>query len=313
MRSTGAQQLPRLPRLSDKLPRLDNLLRREPPLTTSYEDALPPLSGLDPFQPTEFQLLDERHCLADGSWRIPDVGLFEIRVQSFCGHCGSYPPHSALGYLPAPYKGSRAELLRTIMQRYQQHPELEQRDVQWLVWAILAQAKPETYTGPARRAAQVLLTEQELRSLNQQGLDAFQDEAIRRLLPQVREALRPVLEVENRVRQLVAQVERPFEELERVVMRPIDPNDRILYEPNHWYWEPDQGFFYRYRPQGYSRTHIQVWVPRPVETVYDALGRIERMEQKGRWSVAVEYDPTITPWRCPEDPNLLAYAFRRVL
>ncbi|MEN3001976.1 MAG: hypothetical protein ABDI19_09075 [Armatimonadota bacterium] len=312
MRSISTQRLPQLPKLSDKLPRLDDLFKKEPPLTTSMADAPMPLRCLDEFQPTQFQPLDERHRLPDAKWKIPGVGLYEFTVHSFCGRIASYAPHKALGYLPAPYKGSRAKLLQAIIQRYPSHPELEQSDVQALIWAILAQAKPESFKTGVRRAAQTLLTEQELRSLNQQGLDALQDEVMRRLLPQVRDALRPLLEIENRVRQIIATLERPFEELERIVMRPFDPNDKILYEPQHWYWNPEGGYFHRYMPNGYSRTRIQVWVPRPVSIVYDGQGRIERLELQGQWSIGVEYDPSESPWRCPEDARLLAYRFRRV-
>lgn len=312
MRSMNAQQLPRLPRLPDRLPRLDDLMKREPPLTTSMKDAPLPLRCLDMFQPTAFEPLDERFRLPEGKWKIPGAGVYEFTVHSFCGQFASYAPHKALGYLPAPYKGARAKLLQAIIQRYAVRSELAQSEVQSLIWALLAQAKPESFRGDMRRAAQALLTEQELRSLNQQGLDDFSDEVMRRVLPQARDALRPLLELENRVRRVVATLERPFEELERLAMRPLDPNDKILYEPLHWYWNPVQGYFHRYLPQGFSRTRIQVWVPRPVERVYDALGRIEQLALKGRWRIAVEYDPSEPPWRCPKDARLMAYRFRKV-
>ncbi len=312
MPSRGTQQLPRLPRPSDKLPRLDDLLKKEPPLTTTMNDAPSPLRCLSPFQPTQFQPLDERQYLSEGKWRIPKPGLYEFKVHSFCGRHASYAPHKALGYLPAPYKGSQAKILQAIVQRYPRHPELEQTNVQSLIWAILAQAKPESFKGGVRLAAQKLLTDQELRTLNQQGLDALQGEVMRRLMPQVRDVLRPLLEAENRLRQIVATLERPYEEMERVAILPLDPSDKILCEPEHWYWDPSQGYFYRYRPQGFTRTHVQVWVPHPVEVSYDAQGRIERMELKGQWRITVEYDTSETPWRCPKDARLLAHRFRKV-
>ena len=51
---------------------------------------------------------------------------------------------------------------------------------------------------------------------------------MRRLLPQVRDALRPLLELENRVRQLLTEGTRSYQELEQLVMRPFDPRDPNL-------------------------------------------------------------------------------------
>jgi hypothetical protein len=177
---------------------------------------------------------------------------------------------------------------------------------------LLARVKPSALRGPARAAAEKLLTTDELRELEGFGVDALRDEVVRRLLPQVRDALRPLLEIENRVRQLLAEGVRHYQELEQVVMRPFDPKDKILVEPRHWYWYPKGRYFLQFDPNGFSRTQIRIWVPRPIEARYDAHGRIESLALAGQWRISVQYDDTVEPWRCPREPRWLAYRFTTI-
>jgi hypothetical protein len=243
------QRLPRVPDIADRLPRLESLFSPDAtPLTTSMADAPMPLRCLDSFQPTRCEGLRSRERLPNGAWRIAP-GLYEITMHSFCGMHASYAPHKALGYLPAPYKGRFASIFQKLMQRYSERAEIEQGDVQMLVWGLLARVKPSALRGPARAAAEKLLTTDELRELEGFGVDALRDEVVRRLLPQVRDALRPLLEIENRVRQLLAEGVRHYQELEQVVMRPFDPKDKILVEPRHWYWNPKGRYFLQFDPQ----------------------------------------------------------------
>jgi hypothetical protein len=198
------------------------------------------------------------------------------------------------------------------MQRYADRADIEQGDVQMLVWGLLSRVKPSALRGPARAAAEKLLTTDELRELEGFGVDALRDEVVRRLLPQVRDALRPLLEIENRVRQLLAEGVRHYQELEQVVMRPFDPKDKILVEPRHWYWYPKGRYFLQFDPNGFSRTQIRIWVPRPIEARYDAHGRIESLALAGQWRISVQYDDTVEPWRCPREPRWLAYRFTTI-
>jgi hypothetical protein len=182
-----------------------------------------------------------------------------------------------------------------------------------LVWGLLARVKPSALRGPAHAPPpRNCSPPTELRELEGFGVDALRDEVLRRLLPQVRDALRPLLELENRVRQLLAEGVRHYQELEQVVMRPFDPKDKILVEPRHWYWNPKGRYFLRFEPNGFSRTRVLLWVPRPIEARYDARGRIESLALAGQWRISVQYDDTVEPWRCPREPRWWAYRFTAV-
>jgi hypothetical protein len=200
------QRLPRVPDIADRLPRLESLFSPDAtPLTTSMADAPMPLRCLDAFQPTRFKFLHSRERQPNGAWRL-EPGLNEITLHSFCGMFATYAPHKALGYLPAPYKGRIASIFQKLMQRYADRADLEQGDVQMLVWGLLARVKPSALRGPAHAPPpRNCSPPTELRELEGFGVDALRDEVVRRLLPQVRDALRPLLELENRVRQLLAE------------------------------------------------------------------------------------------------------------
>jgi hypothetical protein len=307
-----AQQLPRLPDVGQRLPRLESLFSPDAePLTTSMADAPMPLRCLDAFEPTRVRSLHSRAQQPNGAWRL-ESGLYEIALHSFCGRFATYAPHKALGYLPAPYKGRIASLFQKLMQRYAARADLEQGEVQMLVWGLLSRVKPSALKGRARAAAEKLLTPAEIRELDGQGVDALRDEVMRRLLPQVRDALRPLLELENRVRRFLTEGARSYQELEQLVMRPFDPKDKILVEPRHWYWNPKGRHFLRFEPNGFTRTRVLLWVPRPIEARYDAHGRIESLESAGQWRISVQYDDTVEPWRCPREPRWWAYRFTAV-
>ncbi len=306
------QRLPRVPELGEQLPRLERLFAPDQsPLTTSMHDAPMPLRCLDTFQPSVYQPLRAGDRPSGGAWRLAP-GLYEITVHSFCGRHASYAPHKALGYLPAPYKGRIAGIVQSLVRRYTEREEVEWSDAQALVWGLLSRVKPSALKGRARAAAERLLTPQEIRELDGVGVDALRDEVVRRLLPQVREALRPLIELENRVRRYLTEGTRSYQELEQLVMRPLDPNDKILVEPKHWYWHPRGGCFVRYEPNGFSRVRLRLWVPQPIAVEYDSRGRIVSMARAGVWRIRVLYDDGVEPWRCPREPRWLAYRFHTV-
>lgn len=307
-----AQRLPRLPDGGNRLPRLESLFSSDAqPLTTSMADAPMPIHCLDSFQPTRYEPLPVSVRQPNGVWRITP-GLHEVMLHSFCARHASYAPHRALGYLPAPYKGRAAGIFQKLMRRYADRTDVEQGDVQMLVWGLLSRVKPSALKGRARTAAEKLLTPDEIRTLDSDGVDVVRDEVMRRLLPQVREALRPLLELENRVRQFLTEGTRDYQALEQLVMRPFDPKDKILVEPHHWYWNPKGRHFLRFEPVGFHRTRVLLWVPRPIEVRYDTRGRIESMARVGHWRISVQYDDTVEPWRCPREPRWLAYRFSAV-
>ena len=196
------RNIPReIPRL-DRLPSLDDLLNRQP-LTSSLDDAVTSVPFLDRFDPeTASPLLELPFGLDDGVTLVP--GLWEGQLQSYCLKAGTYGPSRGDGYLWAPLKGPKADVISAILSRSAFHPDVPQQDVQVLLWGIIARTKVSQLAAGPRKAAEALLTESQIASIDGSALDIIPDDWLRKLTGPIAEPVRRVLEAENRLRQAFA-------------------------------------------------------------------------------------------------------------
>src|SRR5688572_11332571 len=88
------------------------------PVTTSIKDAYPSALWLNGLDKNYNLTVGERFSSSLGS------GYYKFRFNTFCLHAGTYAPTEGSGYLLAPLKGSKAELIKNILARYSQHPEI---------------------------------------------------------------------------------------------------------------------------------------------------------------------------------------------
>ncbi len=70
-------------------------------------------------------------------------GYYQQQTQSYCLKAGTHGPGEGDGYLYAPPKGPAEDAVITVLRNSVQHPEIEQHDMQALLWAIIARAKFE--------------------------------------------------------------------------------------------------------------------------------------------------------------------------
>lgn len=301
---------PRIPGVN--IPGIRDLMRGESPLTTTFNDATQGLEFLDGWNPDEF--IEYRDLSSatktDSGWSL-EPGYYTGVIHSFCAHAGTRGPSQGLGYLYAPYRGARADLLKRIMARYPT-ANVDQQDAQLLVWAILARAKMSELQGGAREAASRLLEPADMAMLETGTLDFLDDRIMREIMGPVDSALRPIYQAENQLRGMLYQANRPFAELERIaVLPPVEDPSEFLVSSGRWLWHPD-GYAIRYRPQGYARTTVEIVCPRPYELVRDAKNRITRLEMADGWISEVEYDDSVPPQSIPDDPNVRAFKFKKV-
>jgi hypothetical protein len=137
-------RLPKLPKKSDiprfdRLPSLDDLLGRAP-LTSSLDDAVTEVAFLDRFDPKSAPaMLELPFGLDDGVTLVP--GVWGGMIQSYCLKAGTLAPTRGHGYLYAPLKGPKADIVSAILNRSAQHPDLPQHDIQVLLWGAIARTK----------------------------------------------------------------------------------------------------------------------------------------------------------------------------
>ena len=269
-------RLPRLPRSIpteiprlDRLPSLDDLLGRQP-LTSSLDDAVTEVPLLDRFNPEHGSpLLELPMGLDDGVTLVP--GLWDARVQSYCLKAGTYGPTRGDGYVWAPFKGPKADVINAILTKSAYHADLPQRDVQVLLWGIIARTRVSQLPEGAKRAAQTLLSDSQIGSIDGSALDVIPDEWIRKVTGPLDGVVRRALEAENRLRQLFANpASAAFEELERVaVLNGVPPIREGREVPmGRWSFHPN-GYFIRFMPSSYTNMQLQIYVPErftPVRT-----------------------------------------------
>ena len=303
-----------LDKLSGSLPSIGDFTKEKPPITTSLKDAVTEVTFLDDFNPTDFAPMTRLARGPNNGFILDRPGLFELDAQSYCLHAGAYAPGKGEGYVYAPISGPRADVIRRIAQQSVVHPEIDQHDVQTLIWAILARTKISDMSAEMRKAASTLLTEKDITELNGGALGEIPDELMDKLMGKVSDAMRPIFQAESKIRGMLTTSTSSFDELEKVAVLVGDPEpgegSREIPE-GRWSYSPD-GYFVRYSPSGYSQTLIQLYVPEAFAVERDSQNRITAISDARGNRIETEYDDQIAPVTVSGDPGVKAYAFRSI-
>jgi hypothetical protein len=282
--------------LADKLKKkTPNLLGGKAPITTSLPDAKWGDASKDGFTPREAaRSLMTLQRTPNGGF-VVQPGYYTMQTQSYCLKAGTHGPGDGDGYLYAPPKGPAEDAVMTIVRNSVQHPEIEQQDIQVLLWAIIARAKFEDLQPQMKATASKLLTPRQLASLNRSALDALSGNALTDALGGVPEPLRQIAQAEAQLRQMMTTPGASFAEMERVAVlsgaAPLGPGSQAV-PSGRWSMHPD-GYFVRYLPSGYGSTRVEIWVPQGSPAVgkeYDPATHIavpgntarQRLLQSGR-------------------------------
>ena len=288
-----------LGRIADRLkkgPNVSSLLEGEPPITTSLVHATFGIDSLDRFDPADstFTPLTSLERTPTGGFLLKP-SYYEMHTQSYCLQAGTHGPGGGDGYLFAAPQGPAGNAVMAIVRNSVSHPEIAQRDIQVLLWAIIARAKFEDLDPRLKATALKLLTSQELAMLNRNALDLLPGPVLDRALASVPPPIRKVLEAEAQLRQMVTSPGTEFETMERVAVlagvAPMGEGSRAV-PSGRWSLHPD-GYYVRYLPRGYSYTVTQIWVPQgspAVSKEYDPATHIavpgntskQRLIQSGR-------------------------------
>lgn len=252
-----------------------DLVGGDPPITTSLSDARwadPTMDGFEPEPPARSMTGLPR--TPSGGFALEE-GFWEMHTQSYCLKAGTHGPGGGDGYIFAPPLGPAEVAVTTILRNSVAHPEIAQRDIQLLLWAIIARAKFEEMDRSLQATASRLLSSEEIALLNRNALDIIPGPALDRALEELPPLVRQVLRAEAEIRQALTSEGTSFEQVERLAVLAGVPGlgegSRDV-PSGRWSLHPD-GYYVRYLPRGYSHTVIQIWVP------------------AGSAAVAREYDP----------------------
>ncbi len=311
-------QLPSLPKipkdLADKLPDMSKILEEEPPITSNINDAVTEVAFIDDFDPPVFIPMTVLPRTNNGAFVLERPGLFAFKAKSYCLKAGTYAPTTGDGYLLAPLKGPKADIMRKLLDATYTHPDIAQRDIQVLIWAIIARTKISDMSRDRQVTASKILSPKDLFGLNNGALGLIPEDMMDQAFGNVPPAVRSVLEAEARLRQKMTQGEASYEELEEIAVRfgaaPSEEGDRVI-PRGRWSFHPD-GYFIRFLPEGYTRNNIQVYVPDDCLIEKDELGRITTVCDRRAQRIEITYLDEPNPLKVAGDPNVKAYKMKSV-
>lgn len=261
-----------------KIMGVDKYLRQAAPISTTFNDVvragemLPDFKANENFQP--LYLLPKNQ---DGGYQLCE-GFYEMTNLSYCLMAGTYAPSKGDGYMFAPVLGSKEAIVISIIKNAEKHPEINQNDIQMLLWAIVARSSFSSMSPQFRKIAKTLLTPQQVSALDHDAMSVLPLDMIDRVKSQMPEGVRLVFEAENNIRNLVSRDDYNYTDMERYAILTGMASPRADVPAGIWTKHPD-GYYIRYFPQGYQQTKVQIYVPKEAivngkTLIYDANGDI---------------------------------------
>lgn len=298
------------PQIDIKIPGLDTLLKGEPPLSTSIKDAK--IWGWPEFAKID---LSDYVTLTDADRNAQNLftlkpGHYKMTIKSFCGKGYTYGPTKGDGYVWGPWKGSRHAFINTILHAYNAHGDVPQRNVQLLIWQVLARVKPQDLSSEARSALIALLGDKGLDALKDGAADYFTGKLADELYKQASKELRPFIEYDNKIRGLSRDANATFDQFERLAV--LAPPEDTRSEINKGVWNiSPSGYMIRYHPQSYSKTEVEVIVPRMARFVRDELRRVIEVTWDDGMRIDISYAAD-GPRDIPGEPGMKAWNVAQV-
>ena len=270
------------------------LFEKRQPISTTFDDAIYEAEILGNFEPREdeYRPLDLQARTENGGYRLKS-GLYTMNAKSFCLKGYTHGPSRGDGHLYAPLKGKKADFVQKIIQRYGQKPEIQQQNVQVLLWAIIAGADMKSLGVQYANTLNSLFSIDEI--LKYKGIGAVEEkmeEAKDKLAAKLSPDLKRFIEGKSKIKTMV-QENRTFQEIEKVaILAGVAPVDMIReVSKGRWSYHPD-GYFVRYFPNGYQQTKVDIYVPFQDAVQTDLKGKAIAINNDVKQPKEVVFDPS---------------------
>jgi hypothetical protein len=253
--------------VTDKVVKID--LLEDKTITTSIDDAIPVafwLKDLDTyFSPVE----PDNYNFELGP------GYYRYKVQSYCLKAGTHGPSKGDGYLLAPLRGSKSDLVYNIVKRSVDHPEVAQQDIQVLLWGIIYGTKFTDYDLAFQQRVKPVLTTVEMADMSVDLKNIAFD-----AMP---EAIRKTAKFYSDFRSKLTNPNLIYGDVERMAMLDgILPDDLFSKHIQEGLWADIGGGFYgRSIPEGYPITVFEIYRPEKINETRDEKNRLVKLEKDG--------------------------------
>jgi len=182
-------------------------------------------------------------------------GYYEATYKSYCLQPGTPDPSDRDAYLQMPLQTHRKEIVETVLRGSLQKPELDQKNIQLLLWSVVSGSDYNRLSWPVQLTAQQLLTKKQIFQLK--GGVAGVIKTVAQQLPDAR-----ISGAQVNIKRLFETGASSYEAFERVaVLREKSTILKADYKKEQWYAKPG-GYYVRYFPNGYQQVKIQVYVPK---------------------------------------------------
>jgi hypothetical protein len=178
-------------------------------------------------------------------------GLYEAEFKTYCLQPGTPGPSANDAYFQAPLKGNRKDIIQTILRNSTTHQDLEQKNIQLLLWSVVSRSNFNSLSFPVQRTARQLLTSKQIFEL--QGGMLGVAKTVVNMLPSTGGV--------SEVKQVFNMGVQSYDAIERLaVLSTPSTITRSDFKRDNWL-KQEEGYFVRYLPSSYSNTKIQVYVP----------------------------------------------------
>lgn len=266
---------------------VSSVLEGKPPITTSFKDVdlkntLPPDFGAN----EKYVALSTLTKNAEGKYEL-GPGFYETTNLSYCLKAGTNGPANGDSYGNAPILGKMDEIVETILVKSQDlwrnktagtsnsvtSTFISQKDVQLLLWAIIAKASFEDMQNKTKSVALALLSPEQIVTLNGGAVTSVVNFASDKGWMEKPGWVRTMEEAQQSLRQLYKSSTSTYEDFERLAVLSGVNTEAQPVEYGTWFKHKD-GFYIRYEPQGYPRTHVKIHVPEKKKVALQITGVI---------------------------------------
>ena len=186
----------------------------------------------------------------DGEIMLSD-GFYEADFKSYCLQPGTPSPSDRDAYMQGPLTAYRKDIVETILRNSLKKPELEQRNIQLLLWSVVSGSDFRRLSWEVQGTAQQLLTRKQIFEL---------EGGVMGIVKTVSMAL-PETGATGEMKHLFETGTSSYEAYERVaVLRESSRITKPEIKKDQWYKQPG-GYWLRYFPSSYQHVKVQVYVP----------------------------------------------------
>jgi len=186
----------------------------------------------------------------DGEIALSD-GFYEAEFKSYCLQPGTPSPSDRDAYRQGPLISYRKDIVETILRNSLKKPELEQRNIQLLLWSVVSGSDFRKLSWDVQGTAQQLLTRKQIFEL---------EGGVMGIVKTVSMAL-PESGAVGQMKQMFETGTSSYEAYERIAV--LQQQSHITHteiKKDQWYKQPE-GYWLRYFPSSYQHVKIQVYVP----------------------------------------------------